>query len=172
MRLVRFLIILLIATIVNSGNLLSTISVSSFNVRPDLLLVLLVFFTSNTNMSEAMTASFAIGFAADISGTVMGPYTISYLLVGSLICQMRKVLLTKRMVYQGIAICMAGLMSGVLAQMLIFFKTGQSIWQTYIVLMGTAIYSGLLGPVLWVFLSKISHWLGIRKFRSERATGR
>ena len=59
-------------------------------------LIALVFFAGNCNMYDAIITSFAIGLAADISGPVMGPYTLSFTLFGSLISQMRKVIITKK----------------------------------------------------------------------------
>ncbi len=87
MRWMRFSIFLLVVTLLNAGNLLNTISVSSLNIRPNLLVILLVFFAGSCPGFEAITASFAIGFAADISGPVMGPAFLSFGLFGWLLRQ-------------------------------------------------------------------------------------
>ena len=91
MRWMRFSIFLLVVTLLNAGNLLNTISVSSLNIRPNLLVILLVFFAGSCPGFEAITASFAIGFAADISGPVMGPAFLSFGLFGWLLRQLRKI---------------------------------------------------------------------------------
>ena len=49
------------------------------------LLIFLVFMTINCDIHDAIIASFAIGFAADISGSAMGPYMISCGVFGSFI---------------------------------------------------------------------------------------
>lgn len=174
MRWVRFSIVLLVITLLNAGNLLNTISVGSFSIKPDLLLILLVFLAVNCDPSEVIIVSFAIGFAADISGSSMGPYIISFGLFGSLISQMRKVVIMKRMVHQAAAIFVTGLIAGVLAQVLAFFKlkTGETASNLHVVLPGTALYSGIIGPVVWLFFSAISGWLGVHKPRFARSAKR
>ena len=112
MRWLRFLIVLLICTLLNAGNLLNTVSVSSFNIRPDLLLILLVFVAINCETSDAIIASFIVGFAADISGSAIGPFTVGFGVVGLMISQLRKVVIMKRMVHQAAAIFVIGLIAG------------------------------------------------------------
>ena len=108
MRWIRFTIVLFIMTLLNSGNVLNIISVSDLNIRPDVLVILLVFFAVNCRTIDAMVISFAIGFAADISGTCIGPYTITFGLLGSMISQMRKVVIMKKMMHQAMAIFFIG----------------------------------------------------------------
>jgi len=158
--------------LLNAGNLLNSVSLSSFNIRPDLLLVLLVFLAINCETTDAVTASFIVGFAADISGTSIGPCTISFGLIGSVISQMHKVVIMKRMVHQAAAIFVTGIITGVLVQFLTFFKTGETASNVYVVVFGTCLYSALVGPVIWWGLSAISGWLGVRKHRYGRFAGR
>lgn len=172
MRWVRFSIFLLVFTLLSTGNLLNTISLGGFNIRPDLLLILLVFLAINCETSEAIIASFAVGFAADISGSAIGPFTISFGLVGSLISQMRKVVIMKRMVHQTAAIFVAGVIAGVLVQFLTFFKTGETASNVYVVLLGSCLYSAVVGSFVWLGLTALSGWLGIRKHRFGRFAGR
>jgi len=172
MRWFRFSILLLVFTLLGAGNLLNTISLSDFNIRPELLLILLVFLAVNCETSEAIVASFAVGFAADISGSAIGPFTISFGLVGSLISQMHKVVIMKRMVHQATAIFVAGAIAGVLVQFLTFFKTGETASNVYVVLLGSCFYSAVIGPVIWLVLSGLSGWLGVRKHRFGRFAGR
>ena len=163
MRWIRFSIILLIMTLINSGNMLNIISISDLNIRPDLLLILLVFCAANCRTLDAMVISFAIGFAADISGTCIGPYTIAFGVLGSMISQMRKVVIMKKMTHQAMAVFFIGLVGGALVQMLIFAKMKLSAPSVYVIVFFGAVYSGLFGPFLWSALSVISAWLGIRK---------
>ena len=172
MRWARFSIILLVITILNTGDMLDLISVGSLHIRPDLLLIILVFFASNCGMFEAIIASFVIGFAADISGSVMGPYTISFGLFGSLISQLRKVIIMKRMIHQCGAIVATGLLAGGLACLLAFFKTHELAPNIYVALAGMAVYSGIIGPFIWLALGAIAHWLGIRRSRLSRSLNR
>ena len=169
MRWSRFLVFLLLITILNASDMLDFVSVSSLHVRPNLLFVILVFFAGNCSMYEAIIASFAIGFAADISSSVMGPYTISFGLLGSLISQLRTVIITKRMIHQCGAVAATGLLAGGLAHILILLKTQELAPNIYIALAGTAIYSGIIAPFLWFALEWISRWLGIRRSRLSRS---
>jgi len=168
MRWIRFSIILLIITLINSGNLLNAISFSDLNIRPDLLLIMLVFFAVNCRTVDAMIISFAIGFAADISGTCIGSYTLTFGLLGSMISQMRKVVIMKKMTHQAMTVFFIGLISGILAQLLTFVKTRLSAPNVYVIVFFGAIYSGLIGPFLWWVLSVVSPWLGMRKQRYGR----
>lgn len=163
MRWLRFIILLLLITILNASDLLDFVSVGSLHLRPNFLLITLVFFAGSCSMYEAIIASFAIGFAADVSGPVMGPYIVSFGLFGSLISQLRKVIITKRFIHQCGAIAATGLLAGGLAHILIFFKTHEFSPHVFIALTGTAIYSGIIGPFLWLALAAISRWLGIRR---------
>lgn len=168
MRWFRFLIILLILTLLNAGNLLNTIAVTEMNIRPNLLIALLVFFALNCDAREAVIVSFAIGLAADISGPVMGPGLISYGLVGTLISQVRKVVIMKRIIYQILAIAVSALVVESLINVLTFVKVRELMINVNIVLVGTAVYSGLISPAVWAVLVVMSNWLGIHMHTSTR----
>ena len=149
MHWIRFFTILLIVTVLNTGNLLNTIAIGSLNIRPDLLLILLIFFAANSPVLDAVIASFAIGFAADISGAAMGPHIVCFGLIGSAISQMRKVVIMKRMIHQAGAIFFAALFAGVLIQILTYIKTDIAASNIYRVISATALYSAIVGPVVW-----------------------
>ncbi len=72
-----FLFILLTAAValLEAGNLLNLIAFGYGQVRPSVLLVLLVFTSLRAEPLEAIGLSFLLGFAADLSGPVMGPNT-------------------------------------------------------------------------------------------------
>jgi len=173
MRWGRIGIIILLASLLNAGNLLdNTIAMGENNIKPDLLLILMVFFAINCGGLEATIVSFAIGFAADISSAAMGPAMISYGLFGTLIAQLRKVVIMKRMTHQALAIFAMGIIAGGLTQILLRFKTGQSPSNVYSALFWTAIYSGIVGPLVWAMFSAISQWLGVRAYKAGRPLGR
>ena len=172
MRWGRIGIIILLASLLNAGNLLNTIAIGDNNIRPDLLLILMVFFAINCGGLEATIVSFAIGFAADISSAAMGPAMISYGLFGTLIAQFRKVVIMKRMTHQALAIFAMGIIAGGLTQILLHFKTGQDLSNVCSALFWTAVYSGVLGPLVWAMFSAISQWLGVRAYKAGRPLGR
>jgi len=172
MRWERVGIIVLLASLLNAGNLLNTIALGDNNIRPDLLLILMVFFAINCGGIEATIISFVIGFAADISSAAMGPAMISFGLFGTLISQLRKVVIMKRMTHQALAIFIMAIMAGGLTQILTYFKMGQDLSNVYSALFWTAVYSGLIGPLVWAVFSAISQWLGIRAYKTARLPGR
>jgi len=172
MRWERVGIIVLLASLLNAGNLLNTIAIGDNNVRPDLLLILMVFFAINCGGLEATIVSFMIGFAADISSSVMGPAMISFGLFGTLISQFRKVVIMKRMTHQALAIFVMSIIAGGLTQILTHFKLGENLSNVYSSLFWTAVYSGLIGPLIWAMFSAISQWLGIRAYKTGRLPGR
>ncbi|MEE9365772.1 MAG: rod shape-determining protein MreD [Dehalococcoidales bacterium] len=172
MRWMRFFIFLLLATLLNAGNVLNTISVSSLQIKPDLLLITLVFFAINIATTDAIVASFVIGFAADISAGPMGPYMITFGVLGSLISQLQKVVLMKRMIHQATAIFVIALVAGGMVQLLSSFKTDEPMSNVYRMILGGAAYSAVAGPLVWMFLSTMALWLGAQPRRHSRLSHR
>ena len=167
MRWFRFAVFICLATVLQAS-LVDIIAV--INTKPDLLLILLVFFATHCNTSEAIVTSFTIGFAADIIGPAMGPQTISFGLFGTALVYLHHVIAIEKMPYQSLVIFITGLLAGALANLLIFLKltflegepTAQII---YAVLLGTSIYSALIGPFL--FLPAAS-WMRIKTHRFSK----
>ncbi|MHC4245135.1 MAG: rod shape-determining protein MreD [Planctomycetota bacterium] len=73
----RFAVLVLLATVLQASFF------ADLNSKPDLLLILLVFFAVYCDTSDAIICSFVIGFAADLIGQTMGPQMISYGIFGS-----------------------------------------------------------------------------------------
>ncbi len=174
MRWIRFLILLFIITLLDSGNVINIIATPGLHIRPDLLLIMLVFFAGNCNTTDAVLASFLIGLAADISGEVgvMGPYTVSFGIFGSLICQLRKVIIMKRIFYQALAVMLVGLLSAILANVLTMFKVGPGVSNVHWIILWTSVYSAGVAPILWMALSLMSDGLGLRQFQQARVSRR
>jgi rod shape-determining protein MreD len=139
------------------------VSVSSLNTGPDILLIILVYFAANCNRSNTILVSFLIGFAADVSSVAMliGPYTISYGLLGGLISLFRRQVIRKRMLYQSMAIFSIGTIAGSLAELLIFAKSGEIAPNIGSVILLTSLYSAVIGPFIWKFSAsrtRLSLW--------------
>ena len=71
MRWSRFGVLVVVVSLLQAG------FVAALNIKPDLLLILLVFLAIYCNTTEAIVSSFTIGFAADLIGQAMGPQMIS-----------------------------------------------------------------------------------------------
>jgi len=164
MRWFRFAVLILTVTVLQAS-MLDIIAVTGLNVKPDLLLILLVFFAIYCNTSEAIITSFTIGFAADIIGPAMGPQIISFGLSGTVLAYIHRVIAIRKMAYQSAAIFIIGLLAGVVAHLLTYLKgqpTGSNI---YAFLLGTSLYSALLGPFLFL---PSAWWMRIKTHRFGR----
>ncbi len=171
-RWIRFFVFLLLATLLNAGNILNVISVSSLHIKPDLLLITLVFFAINIATTDAIAASFVIGFAADISSGTMGPCMITFGVVGSFISQLQRVVVMKRMIHQAAAIFVIALVAGGMVQLLSSFKTDEAMSNVYRMILGGAAYSAVAGPLVWMFLSRMALWLGAQPRGRSRLSHR
>jgi rod shape-determining protein MreD len=164
MRWLRFAVLILITTMLQTG-LVDITAVTTLNIKPDLLLILLVFFAIYCSRSEAIITSFAIGFAADIIGSVMGPKTISFGLFGTALACLSSVIAIKKMFYQSLVTFLTAILAGMLAQFLTFLKGQPTVAGTYTVIFGTAIYSAILGPFLFL---PAAWWMRIKTQRFRR----
>jgi rod shape-determining protein MreD len=143
MRWFRFALLVLVATVLQAGLL------GHLNEKPDLLLILLVFFAVHSNTADAVITSFSIGFAADlIAPTIMGPQIISFGLCGTLLGYLQRYIAIRRMPYQATAIFITALLAGIVARLLGSLK-GQPA-PPYSVLLLTCLYSAIVGPLLFL----------------------
>lgn len=163
MRWLRFAVFISLFTVLQAS-LVDIIAVT--NIKPDLLLILLVFFAIYCNTSEAIITSFTIGFAADIIGPAMGmgPQTISFGLFGTALAYLHRVIVIKKMPYQSLAIFITALLTGILAHFLALLK-GESAAPNYTVLFWKSLYSAIVGPFLFL---PSAWWMRIKTHRSSR----
>lgn len=159
MRWYRFVVLVLLATILQAGFL------SNFSIKPDLLLILLVFFAVYSNTSEAIISSFTIGFAADLIGPAMGPQTISFGLFGTALAYLHRVIAIRKMPYQALAIFITAILAGTLAYLLNLIKSEPNPAATYSDIFKTAFYSGIVGPFLFL---PSAWWMRIKTTRFRR----
>ena len=169
MRWLRFSIFILIVTLIQAGNLLDWIAVTSLNIRPDLLLLCLVFFALSCNNYDALISSFAIGLAADLAGSAMGSNIISYGIIGCLICYLRNLIILRKTTHQIIVVFIICFLTGVVSHWLSLVKSSAALPGAYAALFGTSIYTALVAPYLNSVLHKISGWMGVRKYHFSPA---
>jgi rod shape-determining protein MreD len=161
MRWFRFAVLLSLVTVLQASFL------ADLNIKPDLLLILLVFFAIYCNASKAIITSFTIGFAADIImvGSAMGPQIISFGLLGTALAYLHRVITIKKMPYQALAIFITAILAGLLARFLNFFKGEPTPPNIYAVLFWTSVYSSLVGPFLFL---PSGWWMRIKTDRLSR----
>lgn len=162
MRWVRFAVLILIVSVLQAS-LVNIIAISSLNIKPDLLLILMVFFSIYCNQPEAIITSFTIGFAADIIGSAMGPQIISFGLFGTLLSYLHGVIIIKKMPYQSLVIFISSLLTGMMVHFLTLLKVQPTTANAYTALFGTSVYSSILGPFLFL---PTAWWMRIKTYRS------
>ena len=153
----RFAVLLLITTFLQA-RWIDTIAVTNLRVTPDLLLIAMVFFAVRCNESEAIITSFVLGFAADVaaSGFSMGPLIISFGVFGTALSYLHRFIAIKKAPHEAITIFVISLGTGCLAWLLARVA-GQSRPGGMGALLGTSIYSAVLGPVLFLLLDWLMH---------------
>jgi len=169
MRWFRFAALVLIATILQTS-LIDIIAFPAADIKPNLLLILLVFFAVHCQSTDAIITSFTIGFAADIISSTMGPQIISFGLFGTLLSEMYHVVTIRKWPYQSLAIFITGFLTAALAYFLtflkvIFFEAEPVALNTYTELFWTPLYSAIVGPLLFL---PTQWWMRIKTQRFSR----
>ncbi len=149
MRWFRFATLILITTILQAG-IVDIFAISPMNIKPDLLLILVVFFCIYSTTNEAIIASFSIGFAADLIGPTMGPQIISFGLIGTLLAYLNNVITIRKMPYQTFTIFIIAFSTSIVTILLRSIKGLPSVPNMYSLLFGTSLYSALFGPFLFL----------------------
>ena len=159
MRWFRFAVLVLLATVLQASFF------ANLNIKPDLLLILLVFFAIYCNTSDAIITSFTIGFAADLIGRTMGPQMIGFGLFGTALAYLHQVIAIRKMTYQFLAIFITALLAGSMVYFLNFLKGEPTPQNMFAALFGIALYSALVGPFLFL---PSAWWMRIKIHRFSR----
>jgi rod shape-determining protein MreD len=149
----RFAVLVLIATLLQKS-WINTIAVTDLRVTPDLLLIAMVFFAVRCSEKEAIISSFVLGFAADIAATgfSLGPMIISFGVFGTGLSYLHRLISIKKVPHEAITIFIVGLGTAILAWLLARVASQSPRPGGFIALIGTSVYSAVLGPVLFLFL--------------------
>ncbi|MBM4102851.1 MAG: rod shape-determining protein MreD [Planctomycetes bacterium] len=159
MRWLMFTLVLLIGALFNGGSLLNFIAMGSGHIRPSILIVMMVFFAFHAHRQDAIRCVFAVGLVADLVSTTMGPYMIMYSIVGLALNGISRTINTKRFIYQSAVVFFAFLLTEFPAAWLEAWKMGQARTHLSSTVMETAIYTAVLAPLFWMFLSWVWKWM-------------
>ena len=161
MRWFRFALLILAVTVLQKGLL------ARWSSKPDLLVILLVFFAIYNNTSDAIISSFIIGFAADLVGSPMpmGPQMISFGMFGTLLAYLHRVIAIKRMPYQALAIFATSVLTGALTHLLAYITGEPVAANIFAVVFVTSLYSSIVGPFLFL---PTAWWMRIKMSRFSR----
>lgn len=156
MKWLRVAFLVCIVAVLQAG-VVNAIAVTSLNIKPDLLLVLMVFFAVFSTSRDAIITSFVIGFTADIisTGLPMGPRTISFGLIGTLLAHIHSVLALRKIFPQAVAVFFSGMLAVSITNFLTSLAGHAAVPHSYAVVLGTSLYSSIASP----FLLLPSAWL-------------
>jgi cell shape-determining protein MreD len=168
MRWAWFILLTILAALLEAGNLLNWIAFGYGQVRPSVLLVLLIFTALQAELPEAVALSFLLGFAADLSGTVMGPQTVCWGLAGSLLCRMQGLLNIRSWVYRMAVVLVVSLILMAASHGLAVLKTEQAGTLPFRILLGRALYTAAVVPLLWPLLERL--WPFLKKTKPGRSS--
>jgi len=149
MHWIRFAILIL-ATMVLQASLGDAMAVTSRDVRPNLLLAVMVYFAVYGLPADAVVTSFVVGLACDLIGWTVGPQMISFGLCGTVLSTVRRYIQIRKVPYQAIVILAAGAISSGLSRVLSQAK-GVPVPEDILshVLLGP-LYSAVLGPMVFI----------------------
>lgn len=141
MRWIRFAVLVCLATIAQA-------SLANYTLKPDLLIILVVFFAIYCNTSDAIITSFTLGFAADLIGIAMGSQMISFGILGTALSYLNRVFALRQVPYQVVSIIAITLLAGFFSNILNSLKHAGII--DYSSILKTAVYSAIVGPLLFI----------------------
>ena len=171
MRWLRFAVLVLVASILQTGPV-GIIAIARPEIKPDLLLILLVFFALRSSSTDAILASFAIGFVADLSNsttTLMGPRIISFGLFGMLLSDLNGTLFVRRVLYQSLTIFLVGCLTAGLTCLLTFLRAQAVTTNMAAAFLWQPLYSAILGPFLFL---PVGWWMRMYGKGRRRDAGR
>jgi len=132
-------------------SLVSVLALSEAQIKPNLLLILMVFFSIHCTAQEAIVSAFLIGLFADLIGSGMGPQLLAFGVIGSLISEIRHILVMRRIPQQMIVVFAAGCLSGMIALVLFKIKSCPLPTHSAHLILWQPLYSACLaGPLFWV----------------------
>lgn len=171
MRWIRFAVLVLLASVLQAG-LMGVLRVGRSDIKPDLLLILLVFFASRCKSTDAVITSFVLGFTADLVSPirgVMGPRIISFGLFGTLLSDVQAVLSVRRPIYQGATIFVTGVLAAAVGHLLASVRAENVAAGGSVSFLWQPLYSAILGPL---FALPVGWWMRMngRRRRPYRRT--
>lgn len=156
--------IMLVMVMLGQASFVDAIAMSG--VRPDLLLILLVFFAIYSNPTEAIIISFITGFAADLAiGTTIGPHIIAFGVFGTLLSNLNRVIAIRKLQYQCLAIFATGFLAGIIVWLLTLLRRQPLGPGICALLFGMPLYSAIIGPLLFI---PSAWWMNVKLHRFSR----
>lgn len=163
----RFGILVLCLAVLQAG-IMGLFAIGS--IKPNILIIAMVFFAIYANTNEAIICSFVLGFTADIIQTAapMGPQILSFTIIGSLLAQMNRYIAIRKMPFQSLTILIIGILVGYCSYLLNLFKDQPPVPGLFGYLFLSSLYSAVVGPFLflplsWMMRIKLNRFSRIRR---------
>ena len=163
MRWFSFIIMLLIGTLLDAGNLLDLIAIGGRDIRPSILITLLVYYAIVCKPQEAISFSFLIGIGADLAAGTMGPHMVCYGLLGTALNSVAQSLTIRQALAHALFVFGAYLISEIIAYWLGLLKTHQPQPEVYSLCFLRGVFSAVVCPLVWSILDIFSGWSGLGK---------
>lgn len=169
----RFTFLVIFVAVLQTSAAMNLLSLTNMRIKPDILLILLVYFAISCDSFDAVITSFALGFAADITGMVLGPHIISYGIIGTLIAYIRKVILLKDTRQQALTIFITGIVTQIIALILTHLKAAELARAGAFEVFAVATYSAILWFLIKWLVGATGKWTGVGIHRfGARTDGR
>jgi rod shape-determining protein MreD len=161
MRWWRFTFLIILVAVLQTSAAMNLLSLTDLRIKPDILLILLVYFAVYCDSYDAVIISFALGFAADITGAVMGPHFISYGIIGTAVAHIRKIILLKTTRQQALTIFITGILTEAVALVLAGLKAPGLAKTGVFEVVAVATYSAILWFLIKWLVGAAGKWLGV-----------
>jgi rod shape-determining protein MreD len=159
-----FVVLLAISTVLQAS-LIEFLAIQ--NITPNLLLILMVYFAVVFREHEQLIASFAIGLAAGIISSTIGPCIVSYLLVGTVLSNLNQYLIIKTKLYQGFAIFVCGIIANLIIMFITNISQGAATENFWAFIISSPLYSGVIGPFFLLPIALIMNIKALPKKKND-----
>jgi rod shape-determining protein MreD len=156
----RFTFVIILVAVVHSSAAMNLLSLTDLRIKPDILLILLVYFAVYCDVYDAVIISFSLGFAADITSMVLGPHIISYGLIGTAAAHIRMVILLKSTRQQAAAIFITGILTEIVVLILTRLKAPELTSTGALEIFAAAAYSAILWFLIKWPTVAVGKWMG------------
>ena len=161
----RFTFVIILVAVLQASAAMELFSLTSLRIKPDILLILLVYFAVYCDSYDAVIISFALGFAADMTGMVLGPHIISYGIIGASAAHIKKMILLKSTGQQAMAVFVAGILAETVALLFMHLKAAELIKTGLPEIFAAALYSAILWFLIKWPVMALGKWLGVGAHR-------
>ncbi len=159
MHWIRFVIVVFFAMLLQAGPV-DVIAITDAQITPNLLLILLAFCVTQFHPSDAIVCAFVLGLCTDIVTVVVGPHTLAFGTLGTLVSELRRFIVLRNALGQAVVTLILGIGTALLVIPLSRIK-GEPLHPSLLL---EPLYSALLAPLF----SFILPWtMGLQRRRAS-----